>query len=181
MPDFVSKSKMDWGEPIINFKFEENKMFETRTTTDTRVEDPVNHPSHYTDCPTLGRLECLDITRWLPFDLGNAFKYVWRAGNKNPEKMVEDLEKARFYLYDWKELQTWQKTLYHGRACAEMMFFKADCKQFVSWRYRALRAIVRGDADEALDIVLGQIAFGDNDVDDEFAHGYQPEDETDED
>lgn len=149
----------------------------------SEYNDPVNHPSHYTDGPTLGRLECIDITRWLPFDLGNAFKYIWRAGQKDPEKMVEDLQKARFYLYDWKELQTWQKTLYHGRACAEMMLFKADCKQFASWRYRALRAIVRGDADEAIDAISYQLVTERvaDDVDDNFAHGYQPEDETDED
>lgn len=152
----------------------------------SEFNDPVNHPSHYTDGPNLGRLECLDITRWLPFDLGNAFKYVWRAGKKNPEKMVEDLEKAKFYLLDWKELQAWQGTLYHGRASAEMMLFKADCKQFAPWRYRALRAIVRGDADEAIDeinlYIEGERVFGPaNDVDDKFVHGYQPEDETDED
>lgn len=181
MSDFVAKAKMDWGEPIINFKFEEENMSEN-------TNDPVNHPSHYTDGPNLGRLECLDITRWLPFDLGNAFKYVWRAGKKNPEKMVEDLEKAKFYLHDWKELQAWQGTLYHGRASAEMMLFKADCKQFAPWRYRALRAIVRGDVDEALDEINCKIeadrnlsAWPAGDVDDNFAHGYQPEDETDED
>ena len=32
----------------------------------------------------------------MDFMLGNAIKYIWRAGNKNDT--VEDLEKARWYL-----------------------------------------------------------------------------------
>ena len=39
--------------------------------------DPVNHPSHYTSHPS--GVECLAITRHLPFGIGNAVKYVWRA------------------------------------------------------------------------------------------------------
>ena len=153
----------------------------------SEYNDPVNHPSHYTNGPALGRLECLDITRWLPFDLGNAFKYIWRAGTKDATKMVEDLQKARFYLLDWKDLQTWQKTLYHGRAAAEVLFFKTDYRQWASWRYRALRAIIEGNAEEACAVVNEQIAAervfdGRNpDVDDNFVRGYEPEDETDDD
>ena len=180
MSDFSVAAKMDWGEPIINFKFEEDNMSE-------KINDPVNHPSHYTNGPALGRLECLDITRWLPFDLGNAFKYIWRAGTKDATKTVEDLQKARFYLLDWKDLQTWQKTLYHGRAAAEVLFFKTDYRQWASWRYRALRAILCGDVDEALDAIDRQITSerlareSRSDIDEGFARGYQPEDETDDD
>lgn len=189
MSDFVAKAKMDWGEPIINFKFEENKMFETHTTTDTRVEDPVNHPSHYTDGPALGRLECLDITRWLPFDLGNAFKYVWRAGKKDPAKMAEDLEKAKFYLIDWfDELRTWQSTLYHGRAAAEVLFYKTDYRQWESWRYRALRSILCGNVEDAINIIEHQLnaleaAESEAEAERQFNSGcsYEPEDETNED
>lgn len=58
--------------------------------------DPVNHPSHYTSHPS--GVECLEVTRLLPFTLGNAVKYVWRTELKNG---AEDLDKARFYLRDW--------------------------------------------------------------------------------
>jgi len=34
------------------------------------------------------------------FNLGNAVKYIWRAGSKSPDKLIEDLEKARWYLTD---------------------------------------------------------------------------------
>ena len=186
MSDFVAKAKMDWGEPVINFKFEENNMFETHTATDTRVEDPVNHPSHYTDGPTLGRLECLDITRWLPFDLGNAFKYIWRAGKKDPAKLAEDLQKAKFYLIDWfDELRTWQSTLYHGRAAAEVLFYKTDYRQWESWRYRALRSILCGNVEEAINIIEHQLnaqeaAEAEAEAEHQFNSGcqYEPEDET---
>lgn len=58
--------------------------------------DPVNHPSHYTD----GKYETIDfIEAWgLGFHLGNAAKYISRAGKKNPDKKIEDLEKAAWYL-----------------------------------------------------------------------------------
>lgn len=43
-------------------------------------------------------VEAEDICRYLPFNLGNVVKYVCRAGRKDAEKKVEDLEKARDYL-----------------------------------------------------------------------------------
>ena len=38
----------------------------------------------------------VDIAEHLPFNLGNALKYVSRAGRKGD--MVEDLRKARWYI-----------------------------------------------------------------------------------
>lgn len=57
---------------------------------------PVNHPAHYTD----GKIEVIDFIedKKLGFHLGNAVKYISRAGKKNPAKTVEDLEKAAWYL-----------------------------------------------------------------------------------
>ena len=56
--------------------------------------DPVNHPAHYTQHPS--GVECIDIAEHMGFCLGNAIKYIWRAGLKGDA--IEDLEKARFYL-----------------------------------------------------------------------------------
>lgn len=58
--------------------------------------DPVNHPSHYTD----GKIEVIDFIedKKLPFHLGNVVKYVSRAGKKDKTKMIEDLKKAQWYL-----------------------------------------------------------------------------------
>ena len=62
--------------------------------------DNVNHPRHYSGIAAT--VECIDISRHMPFSLGNAFKYVWRAGKKgSKEKAQEDLEKALWYLQDW--------------------------------------------------------------------------------
>lgn len=60
------------------------------------MNDPVNHPSHYTD----GKIEVLDFIedKNLNFHRGNAVKYICRAGKKDVDKEVEDLEKAVFYL-----------------------------------------------------------------------------------
>ena len=60
------------------------------------MNDAVNNPSHYTD----GKYEVIDaIECWgLGYHLGNALKYISRAGKKDPGKTIEDLEKAAWYL-----------------------------------------------------------------------------------
>ena len=60
--------------------------------------DPVNHPSHYTSDPS--GVECITITRHRNFNIGNAMKYLWRAGIKDEQKQIEDLQKAIFYIND---------------------------------------------------------------------------------
>lgn len=58
--------------------------------------DNVNHPSHY----TFGKIEVIDFIedKKLGFHLGNAVKYISRAGRKDPAKTIEDLRKAAWYL-----------------------------------------------------------------------------------
>lgn len=60
------------------------------------MADSVNHPKHYTSHPS--GIECIDVTRHMGFNLGNAFKYIWRADLKN--NSIEDLKKAVWYLQD---------------------------------------------------------------------------------
>lgn len=57
-------------------------------------EDAVNHPKHYVNHPS--GVECITITEAFNFCLGNAIKYIWRAGLKGDAK--QDLEKARWYV-----------------------------------------------------------------------------------
>lgn len=67
----------------------------TKTT-----HDAVNHPSHYTQYP----VEVIELTRHMNFCRGNAVKYVARAGFKGgPEKELEDIDKAIWYLKDERE------------------------------------------------------------------------------
>jgi hypothetical protein len=60
------------------------------------MTDLVNHPPHYTNHPS--GIEAIQVTRHMNFNLGNAVKYIWRAGQKGDP--VQDLRKAIFYLQD---------------------------------------------------------------------------------
>ena len=68
------------------------------------MSDKVNHPEHYNLHPS--GVECIEIVRHHNFNIGNAIKYLWRAGLKvlgvgTPlEKQIEDLKKARWYIDD---------------------------------------------------------------------------------
>jgi len=62
------------------------------STTDGRV----NHPKHYNEHPT--GIECIDIVEHFSFNLGNAIKYVWRAGLKPDSEFELDIRKAIWYL-----------------------------------------------------------------------------------
>jgi hypothetical protein len=55
----------------------------------------VNHPKHYNSHPS--GVECITIAEGFNFNIGNAIKYVWRAGLKG-ERDIEDLEKAVWYI-----------------------------------------------------------------------------------
>lgn len=58
--------------------------------------DAVNHPSHYTD----GKYEVIDFIedKRLDFHMGNAIKYISRAGKKDIASKEQDLQKAVWYL-----------------------------------------------------------------------------------
>lgn len=66
------------------------------------LADNVNHPTHYTSHPS--GIECIQVTRHMSFNIGNAMKCLWRADLKN--SMVEDLRKAIWYIEDEIRLRT---------------------------------------------------------------------------
>jgi hypothetical protein len=72
-------------------------------------KEQVNHPSHYggKDNP----YEVIKIIRALgfSFSLGNTFKYIARAGKKDPTKTLEDLKKAAWYLNE--EIENMEKQI----------------------------------------------------------------------
>lgn len=55
-------------------------------------------PAHYRQLP----MECIEVTEHFSYCLGNAIKYIWRVGSgtpdRTPEKNLEDLQKAIWYL-----------------------------------------------------------------------------------
>ncbi len=59
------------------------------------MSDAVNHPKHYTAHPS--GVECVDVAEHYGFNVGNAIKYLWRAGLKSTSP-VEDLRKAAWYV-----------------------------------------------------------------------------------
>jgi len=60
-----------------------------------KQEEAVNHPPHYLQHPS--QVECIQITEHMNFCLGNAVKYIWRAGLKS-DAAVQDLKKAKWYI-----------------------------------------------------------------------------------
>lgn len=71
------------------------KLYEHETQ---RIDDPVNHPQHY----TRGNIECIDMIEdilgekgFIGYLKGNIIKYLYREEDKNG---LEDLEKAKWYL-----------------------------------------------------------------------------------
>lgn len=88
--DEVAATSCSWFEPVS----------EKDTVKQESIDDPVNHPSHY----TAGGIECIDaitaaiscqkdpVDAWLT---AQCIKYLWRWPLKNG---LEDLKKTRFYL-----------------------------------------------------------------------------------
>lgn len=67
--------------------------------------DPVNHPSHYTN----GKIEVCDfiMDKNLNFCLGNAIKYISRCQIKyGGTKRIEDLKKAKWYIE--RQIKEWE-------------------------------------------------------------------------
>lgn len=64
----------------------------------------IEHPKHYNSHPS--GIECITIARHYCFSIGNAIKYLWRAGLKHDSSMsdidkeIEDLKKAIWYIND---------------------------------------------------------------------------------
>lgn len=80
---------------------EEKKM---KVTMENNSKEHVNHPEWYTKHPS--GVECIEVARHFCFDIGNAIKYLWRAGLKKEqgmseiEKEIEDCNKAIWYIED---------------------------------------------------------------------------------
>jgi hypothetical protein len=96
MPEFGTDLVITAADPVTD-KYAMPKGSVINVGEQTAPEDdPVNHPSHY----TFGKYEVLDVIEdWgLSYHLGNATKYIARAGRKDPAKEKQDLEKAVFYI-----------------------------------------------------------------------------------
>lgn len=96
-------SKFEDGKPLYDANgkvikgkhyFKPNlKPFLTNDGSEELTNDPVE-PNHYKS----RKHQCIELSRHMPFALGNAFKYVWRYTDKNG---IEDLDKAAWYIKDY--------------------------------------------------------------------------------
>lgn len=59
-------------------------------------EEHDTNPDHYRSHPS--GIECIQITEHMNFCLGNAIKYIWRAGLKPSSTRRLDLLKAIWYI-----------------------------------------------------------------------------------
>jgi hypothetical protein len=108
---------------------------------------PNLNPRHY----RTRYVECIEIVEDLDFCIGNAIKYIWRAGLKGPADL--DLEKAEWYLrratgpdrnppkpitFDLTSIEgTFDK---HRRNALRAIW--AANERYPGWRYRLTQAIV---------------------------------------
>lgn len=77
--------------------------------------DPVNKPKHYTSHPS--GVECIELSEKMSFNLGNAFKYVFRRDDK--ENALQDVSKAEWYLK--REISRLEKLVEEMPASVEVL------------------------------------------------------------
>ena len=110
------------------------------------LHDAVNHPKHYASGMSV-EVECIMFTRHLNFDIGNAFKYVWRAGNK--DSFTQDINKAMWYLDD-ADLD--------GLSVGKPEFIDFLPKSSLEgWKYETLRYILQGKARDAHGVLSNKL------------------------
>lgn len=97
-----------FGEPCVrcrNTSFAGSDEYYHKPFLWEQMDEAVDHPSHYNQ----GKFECIEVMLETfgkeateNFCLLNAFKYIWRAGEKNG---IEDIKKASWYLDKFLELE----------------------------------------------------------------------------
>jgi hypothetical protein len=100
--------------------------------TTGQVIDPegVNHPSHYNMHPS--GLEVKEVTNWLPFNLGNVFKYATRFDLKDGAK---DTKKCLWYA---RESEQTSEAMRIRPASRDGIRLRAAMDQFIKYETRPL-------------------------------------------
>ena len=95
----------------------------------------VNHPSHY-NLP--GKKECIEQMRedygetiTAIFCLTNAYKYIYRAGEKEGNSKTQDIEKARWYYRYLSEI-------------TDMVLYDYELEKLEDYVYRSLKQYDKG-------------------------------------
>lgn len=94
-----SASRLDGRSERCSVQSSRDGGSERRSPASAVATDPetgVNHPCHYNAHPS--GVECIDVVEGLSFNVGNAVKYLWRAGLKDGEPDAKDRAKAIWYV-----------------------------------------------------------------------------------
>ena len=76
---------------------EEKRIYEDSKTVEIQLDHSVNHPDYYRKRSGIEVIQAIEA--WdLGFCLGNAVKYIARAGRKDSETTKKDLNKAIWYI-----------------------------------------------------------------------------------
>lgn len=112
------------------------------------INDPaVLHPAHYS-ADRFG-IECIEFTRLMMFNPGNAFKYVWRCEDK--DNCVQDLEKARTY-WAWAAESGEAICPPSNRPRLHMLYFRhLEPKIKTDWMARVLGDIIFEEWDRVIE------------------------------
>lgn len=97
----VTYSPTDVYGPIKEGKLDTVARSELRTPG----YEEVDHPKHYNEHPK--GIECIDVIEDFPFNIGTSIKYLWRAGLKPGQGMVQDYKKALWYIQ--REIERFEK------------------------------------------------------------------------
>lgn len=94
---WCSQDDVVWGDVTYAELPNYCKILWERSVTDVENKnDLINAPKHYNTDPS--GIECIELTRCLSFEAGNALKYIWRTGKKDDE--LQELKKAQWYVND---------------------------------------------------------------------------------
>ena len=126
------------------------KKYSTPTKENYMKGEEVNHPKHYQN-GLKTEIECIMFTRNLSFALGNAFKYVWRAGNKLTASIDTDLAKALWYLKDAAEHQEYENSLYNPQTANLVHFLPKN--DLLEWKYNILACILQNNIITAINLL----------------------------
>jgi hypothetical protein len=78
--------------------------FEKIEPIQKKQNEAINHPDHYNWLPGV---ECISIAQHFNYNLGCAIKYIWRAGRKPDNTVIQDLKKAIRYLqYEIEKIES---------------------------------------------------------------------------
>ena len=121
------------------------------------MSDAVNHPKHYNQYPV--DVECIEITRHMNFNRGNAIKYLWRCNDKNAK--IQDLQKAICYLEDEKKnkksYKKWLKSYQFSEQYSDVIGYSLDLSEHNKLLTGFVLAISSAKRKRDFDFIISEI------------------------